>query len=149
MVIRELGLELALPEDWTVAPGAGPGVVVGFPQQFAGWDTSEIPLSLLVQRIELEGSMEVTVARLMKRRVAQGVPEGIVLSLGDRKTIAYDWTDGVAEVISCFVQANLQTAYEFQVARAAFWGAERLGNDARVPLTDLARSLLSETRWRR
>ncbi|MFO0547069.1 MAG: hypothetical protein U0271_01710 [Polyangiaceae bacterium] len=99
-------------------------------------------LNLLVQVVSLapgEGSTEVVESR-MAGRVQRGHPGRFAAVVAGRPARGFDWTDGVQDILSFFVELH-DCLVELSLARAA------LPQTHSAPLMEVASSLLVGVRW--
>jgi hypothetical protein len=63
----------------------------------------------------------------MRRYIRQGKPEVASILLGGRLLTLYTWTDGIADIDTCFAQVAPGLVLEVHFARAAFEPAAEIG----------------------
>jgi hypothetical protein len=107
VLLAEGMLEAEVPADWIVRATTladGQHLDAAFPQAYAGWDFDRLPedLTTIVHRTAVP-SRELADTQ-MRRFVRQGEPERFDDLVGTAPAQGYQWTDGVRDIATWFVQ---------------------------------------------
>jgi hypothetical protein len=118
-------------------------VEVAVPASYAEWELDHLPedLTTVVYRTRTP-SRELAEAR-MRRFVRDGEPESFADLVGGLAAQGYNWTDGVRNIATWFVQLADELVVEIHVALPGLIEPPRRDRD---PIAR-GRTLLSSARW--
>lgn len=132
-----MGLALDVPHGWMVRVDDADRAVLCIDEDRAV-DIPDMTLLIGVFACQFPGGFGEGVADLMRRRGSNQPPQAVVV--GGRPAMAYDWTDGVSEVFSAFVELRADVGVELEVS-------SRSAASGTVDVENIGRTVLHSVDW--
>jgi hypothetical protein len=132
-----LGLSFDMPHGWMVRVDDGDRAVCCLVED-RHIDISDLSPVIGIFSFPFSGGFHEWVADLMRRRGTTQPP--LLVTVGGRAALAYDWTDGVADVYSAFVALDVATTVEFEFS-------SRMADAVPGAVEERGRTVLDSVHW--
>jgi hypothetical protein len=132
-----LGLAFDLPHGWMVRVDDGDRAICCLIED-RHVDVPDLSPVIGVFSSPFSGELDAWVADLMRRRGTRQPP--LPVTVGGRPALAYDWTDGVADVYSAFVALDGARAVEFEFS-------SRMAAAVPGAVEEMGRTVLDSVHW--
>jgi hypothetical protein len=149
-LFQDLGIRLELPEPWRAASVPQHRAIIVY-DNAEGYvfpnDPQELQVSLIIRSLERPLAADLTsfATATMQRHVKQGEPVGSSSVIRGVPALMFEWTDGVAHVVTWFVEPSAKNWLRIDFARkpTASGGIYRYAQSAHSEATQL----LSYLHW--